>query len=369
MKIGIITYHYGLNCGAILQAYALQTQIERLGHDVEFIDYRPKVKRTFHDYVAKSPLTMIKKWIDIYNIYKYNRIDTFGKVNKRSKKKYLTINELRSSPPRFDVYITGSDQLWNFGASAKEIPYAFLLDFGSDKTKRISFAVSLGQGFIPDILIESFKARLLKFNAISVRETSGCDVVQSILDDTITVKHIQDPTILLNAIDYMKIAEPVEINDHLVVSYILSELNNDQISIIKSYCFDQKLDWINLRNPGSCMHIKNVMNKIVNPYQWLSYVKKSKFMICGSFHAVIFSLIFHKPFIVMVPELITNQGGNQRINSILCSLGLLDRYVSKYSVLNINDLFNKPIEWDFVDQWFSEQKKNSIDFLKENLVL
>ena len=71
MKIGIITFHNALNAGAVLQAYALQTILTQLGHQVEFINYSPVRKYKFRDFVAKSPFTMLKKWKNIFNGKRY----------------------------------------------------------------------------------------------------------------------------------------------------------------------------------------------------------------------------------------------------------------------------------------------------------
>lgn len=366
MKVGIVTLHYGLNCGAILQAYALQKQIERLGYDSEFIDYRPKFTKPFRGYLAKNPTVMFNKWKDAYNELKYHWEDSFGKINRRGKVRYFSIQELRSSPPKYGIYVVGSDQLWNI-AGNKSLPDAYLLDFGSKDVKRISFATSLGQGVIPDFLKQSFTNKLLNFNAISVRESNGRDVVQSLVQGSIEVKHIQDPTLMLSAEDYNKISAPIEPITNTLVSYILPQLNKEQIESLQKYVEYEKLDWINLRNPSSCMRIRYASNIIVTPELWLSYLRDSQIMVCGSFHAVMFSLIFHKPFIVVQAESVIKSGGNQRINSLLAPLELLDRCIDNLTFENIKEAINSPIDWKFVDRCMAQHKEESINFLKDNL--
>ena len=124
---------------------------------------------------------------------------------------------------------------------------------------------------------------------------------------------------------------------------------------------------INLRNPDTCIRLPNAKNKIVTPYEWLSYIKQAEFVICGSFHAVVFSLLFHKPFIVLQPSYIEKAGGNQRIYSLLNPLKLTDRCFSEFNYNAINSLLSTNINWQDVDKELKLQKEKSKHFLLEIL--
>ena len=84
MKIGILTLHYAINQGAVLQAYALQEAVRKLGHDVEFIDYRPRYPVKLRDFITKSPVTAYEKTLNtIIGFWWQEVLDCFGKINKR----------------------------------------------------------------------------------------------------------------------------------------------------------------------------------------------------------------------------------------------------------------------------------------------
>jgi hypothetical protein len=357
MKIGIITFHYALNAGAILQAYALQTILLRLGHEVEFIDYRPQKKYTFRHFIAKSPHTMWNKWIDILNGIKYRHKNIFKKVLRCSEIRYYSEIELLEYPPLYDLYIAGSDQIWNV---LRYVEKCYFLHFVPKGCRKIAFAASLGQCKVPKHLHDEIKQLLSNFELISIREKKGVKFIQSLLTEKI-IYHIQDPTCMLVGQDYFHIAEfPTE--NSYIASYMLAELDKSQYKIIETIKQNLNKPLINLRNPDTCIRLSKAKNKIVTPYQWLGYVINSDFMICSSFHAVMFSLIFHKPFIVIQPESTMKQGGNARINSLLEPIELIELCI--FEEKNISTILQKSIDWHFVDIYLQDSAKNSFNFLE-----
>ena len=168
MKIATITCHNVYNYGASLQAYALQRYLSQEGHDVEIIDYKPYYLNSRYNWrhiPAESRLYPYKDYVGtqcIYFLLKNRKIyKTIGRKRKFDdfRQKFLTLTdntytsaeELRATPPQADLYIAGSDQIWNTACeNGKDA--AFYLDFGSDDTRRISYAASIGdrsriQGF------------------------------------------------------------------------------------------------------------------------------------------------------------------------------------------------------------------------------
>lgn len=108
-------------------------------------------------------------------------------------------------------------------------------------------------------------------------------------------------------------------------------------------------------------------NKIVTPYQWLYFIKHSDFVICSSFHAVVFSLIFHKPFIALVPPNCKDKGGNMRINTLLKNMGLFNRIVEYFDQKRTQEILKESINWDDVDMKIHQLRNLSIEFLNDNL--
>lgn len=365
MKIGIITFHNALNAGAILQAYALQTFLTQLGHTVEFIDYAPSRKYTLRNYIAKSPIAMLKKWLNIYHGKKYMKYGNYNKILTLSPNTYKNYEELKKCPPEYDIYIAGSDQIWNFYTSLSP---AYMLDFVPLGKKKISYAASMGQCRIDKSLYEDFKTKLKSFNAISLREKNGVDFVNTLFKGEKLAHQTLDPTLLIDTNYYYKIIDNVKVKpEHYICTYILAKLDKENSEIINSIKSRLKLNIINVRNPDTCIWLTHAQNTIVTPYKWLYFIKNSDFVICCSFHAVVFSLIFHKPFIAIIPPIEKNKGGNMRINSLLNEFELTNRIISHYDHKLIEKTIMNNIDWNFVDNKIKILRKSSIDFLLEQL--
>jgi hypothetical protein len=356
MKIGIITTHHALNCGAVLQAYASQFFLTNLGHQVEFIDYEEPYKRPLRNYISKSLIKTFHNWQDLYNGYKYKRRGEFNEILNIGPIHYTDINELKKNPPKYDLYYAGSDQIWTV-ASRKKVVRPNYLDFGDDTVKRISYAASLGQGIVPEFMKDEIKGLLLKFNHISVRETSGVKVIQNIIGDYKKVHHVVDPTLLLTAKDYQSIVEKVNTMDNFIVCYSLAAYKDEHIKMLTYIQEKTGLPIKNLRNPDNCIRLKKAQNIIVTPYTWLGYIKKCNLVICTSFHAVVFSLIFHKPFVVVSPYV------NKRIMSLLSLVELEDRFIEHFNEQKIDLLLKQKIDWKDVDNKLAKNRESSIDYL------
>jgi hypothetical protein len=357
-----MTFHDALNSGAVLQAYALQSTLEKMGHNVEFIDFRPVEKRTIKSFFAFGLIKTLYKWESIFNAYKYSYQRKYWKVLKVANKRYYNISEIKSFPPDYDVYIAGSDQIWNVGTK-NDIDEQFYLNFGSEKTRRIAYAASFGQCDIPEYLNDKIKTAILKFDAVSVRESNGVEYLKRLVGNEKEIFHLCDPTLLLSYTDYKKIFELYSKTNSkpYIASYILSELSAEKLKLINSIKILTRKKLINLRNPDTCIRLKNANNTIVNPYQWLSYIYNSDLVICCSFHAVVFSLLFHKQFIVLTPF------NNERIESILNTVGLSGQIYRQLDNYKLENIIYSNIDWDIVDEKINIEKQKSMKFLKNNL--
>lgn len=362
--IGIITFQNALNAGAVLQAYALQTVLTQLGHRVEFINYNSTKKLSWRNYIAKSPIAMFRKWHNIYYRRKYIRQGNFNKVLNLSSIVYFSYQDLLDKAIDYDVYIVGSDQIWNFYTSLSPV---YMLDFVPANKKKIAYAASMGQCNMDKSLYLAFKNKLLNFDAISLREGNGVDFVNTLLAGEKRAFQTLDPTFLIDTKLYNGIIEKQASKGKYICSYVLSILDSEDLSIINYIKHYLELNIINIRNPDTCVWIRHTKNKIVNPYQWLSYIKNSEFVICSSFHAVVFSILFHKPFVALVPFAYKNKGGNMRINTILKDLNLLHRIIYHYDKNKLTDIMKETIDWDNIDKKIKYLRNLSIEFLKNNL--
>lgn len=362
MKIGILTFHNALNQGAVLQAYALQTYIEEKGHEVEFIDYRPERKHSLKGFLAKSLDTMAFKWFNIYNEIKYEKRNDFNKVLHVGSVRYRSFEEMRSNPPLYDLYICGSDQVWHF---PRQLNPVYLMDFLPDDAVIISYAASMGQHFPPQSEIYSLRNSLRRFKGLSLREDVSVEYVRNLFIGEKEIIQNVDPTLLIPSSNYDRIAEQVFTPKKYIATYILSAMEAEHYDVIDVARKVLNAEVLNLRNPSTCAIVKGATNKIVTPYQWLSYIKNSTAIIASSFHAVVFALIYHKPFVLLQPQILRAAGGNKRVVSLLKPLGLTHHCV--YDATDVENLLNETIDWKHVDRVISQLSENSKTYLNRFL--
>lgn len=363
MKIGIMTFHAALNCGAVLQAYALQTVLERLGNKVEFINYTPHRYKTLRQFLGRGVNVTFRKWQDLYFACRYQK--KFSLILKVAARRYQTFRELQKAPPQYDLYLAGSDQIWNPGSQNRILP-AYYLDFETSGRK-IAYAASFGQGDIIPELYPTIRALLKSFSAITVREQNGVEKLRSILGDSLAVEQMCDPTFLLQCDDYRKICGKKDsgvASESYICTYVLRPLDQVQLEQIGQLSQRLGMTLIHLKNPDTGIRFPSGKHRIVTPETWLAYMLDAGAIFCHSFHAVVFSLLFHKPFLAFIPEELERSGGNQRLNSLLVPMGLEKRCVS--SSLNISELSKilvTPIDWEAVDRQIEQMRQTGWGFL------
>jgi exopolysaccharide biosynthesis predicted pyruvyltransferase EpsI len=352
MKIGIITFHWATNYGAILQAYALQTYLKKSGHDVFIINYRPKQHKK----------TLIKCFLTPHLYLYFPRLKEFIKEQKLEKfrKKYLretilyeSLDELKTNSPELDIYICGSDQIWNpyfttMGEGNSTSTY--FLDFGSNEVIRIAYAVSFGCEDYPEKAETIAKKYIHNFNAISVRENSGIQIVTK-LGFTNAIK-LPDPTLLLSCDDYNFEIQNLLPNEKRAVVYILRKETENIKSVVSHLQNDFRIDTIDESlNPDSVE-------------SWINKIRNSSLVITNSFHGMVFSLIFHVPFIIILSNGVSS-GMNDRFYSLLSILNLEHRISITYDIERLNVLLNEEIDWQEIDLKIKEQRSEATIFFEK----
>lgn len=373
MKIGVLTLPLHNNFGGILQAYALQRILEKLGHNAILID-KPR-------YVSLGP------WYKKYPIYIKRGIEKhlFGKdiivrvdveQNRVSKaiakytepfiekyiKRVYTKDFSNIGDTDFDAFIVGSDQIWRPQYFFTKIENAFL-GFAKDwDVRRIAYAASFGteEWEYTEEQTNNCAALLKKFNAVSVREASAV----RLCNDNFGVKaeHILDPTMLLGKEDYIKLFKDYNAaqSDGNLFCYILDE-GEEKKNIIECVEKEKGLKpfYVNSRYEDPNAPLEERIQQPVE--KWLRAFYDAEFVITDSFHACVFSIIFNKPFIVYG----NRKRGLARFNSLLSIFGLEERIVStKEEALKA---LTAPIDWNKVNLIHEHRKEQSISFLIENL--
>lgn len=314
MKASVITLHTVDNYGSAMQTYATKKVLDKFGYTVEFIDYWRK--DNLPEYRAKQLLQsrILQKFKFLWGINKYSqRVATLTlslilKNRKSVMQKFLekhiqltdcrynSYDELKKNPPLADIYITGSDQVWN-KIWNQGIDKAYFLDFAPAGKPRISFAASIGRNHLDeDEILETMKL-LKKYDAISVREQSAVDLLSSMgIPSTL----ILDPTLMLKAEEWKKIAVKVEFDRPYLLIYQLNP--NPQMDIYAKK-IAQKKGWDVVRigfgtadkkKSGICIMLPSVE-------KFLGLFFGASCVLTDSFHATAFSLNLGIDFISVMP--------------------------------------------------------------------
>lgn len=363
-KIGIITFHKAHNYGAMLQAYALQETLKKMNNEAYIIDYRDddvlynyylfKVKIKGEN--AKKVLKKILKNI-IFFSRRYKRYINFEKFVKKYfnlSKKYKSEAKLKKNYPLYDVYITGSDQVWNTNIT-KGLKDSYTLNFGADTTKRISYAASIGNNFIDENYKEAYIEKIGKLDKISVREESAKKALEPIINKEIDV--VLDPTMLLTQEDWnQKIKSEKDEKEEYILSYVVED--NIEYQKIVNYLSEKTgLKVVHFEQNDN--KYKNVLRNAneVGPLEFVNLIKGAKYVVATSFHATVFSILLKKKFFI-VPHVKTGT----RVTNILEKLNITDR---AYETLEEFKKIDYDFETDYntVDKILEEERKKSLEFL------
>lgn len=370
MRIGILTLKPSVNLGCILQAYALQTVLERMGHEVVVVVMPYKLstwrkplcyaKRMFSKYILmhKSQRVFVEKHNEAMNIVLMKHTGKF--INK-----YLHLlpidkpSQLKAE--NFDAFVVGSDQIWRPGYFPK-IEIAFLSFARRWTIKRLSYAASFGTDKWEYTALQTRNCSKLvqQFDAVSVREDSGVELCKRYFK--VNATHVLDPTLLLNIQDYKTIFKQNEtsLNVKNLFVYILDE--TPQKSEIINRVAKEKVLHPFIANAKIQDINAPIKERIQLPVEhWLRGYYDAGFVVCDSFHGAVFSIIFNKPFIVIPNQ----ERGNARFYSLLKNFGLQDR------MLKDNDLsaiLSQDIDWEKVNDRWEILRTESFKFLKGELL-
>lgn len=305
MKVGIITFHASHNYGSMLQAYALQQTVLALGHECEIINFRTaKQKKIFRPFLLKNGWRGLAKAL----IYPNLAINDLKKHHNFEKfiQNYMSLSplchnheELERIATSYDFFISGSDQIWNTGCWDFET--AYFLDFVSNRRK-IAYAPSMGPyAFydIPSSTHESIKEKICDYNYISAREPDTAKMIKNIsgLDASVVI----DPTFLLSTKHWSKIAgeKPLINSDYILLYTPWFEKHRNLYTEAARIAKKKNIKIICTLSDGyrECHKFpKFEYFTAVGPIEFLNLIKHARGVLCGSFHAVVFSIIFAKPF-------------------------------------------------------------------------
>jgi hypothetical protein len=380
-KVAILTQPLHDNYGGLLQAYALKTTIRSLGFNPIIVNRQAgkinpvrgilsrlkrlilnrKVNRNSKQILTEYQKLLISEKTAGFRSYYIPELTSLINTQRGIKK---LLNE------GIDAYVVGSDQCWRPRYSPCISNY--FLDFAkrADNVKRISYAASFGveKWEFTEKQTKECKSLLAMFDAVSVREDDGVDLVRKYLGRSDAL-HVIDPTMLLYRDSYRRLTEEGQVknSDGNLKVYILdrSAQSENFVQVVS--------DHLNLK-PFEVMPKKRLAEEEVTdenveffkypcPSQWLKGFQDAEFIITDSFHGTVFSILNNKPFIALGNEM----RGMSRFKSLLRMFGLQDRLVLSPSLDRTKSLIDQDIDWLKVNAILDCERAKALHYLKENL--
>lgn len=363
MKIDIVTLHRAQNYGSVLQAFALQKQIEKLGHQAYILDYYPErytnkglLKRLKNKSSRfNNPLVLLIAKLLIYPSYlkKGIQFNKFMHYLNLEKPSFATNEEGMGRFTDADAYCAGSDQIWNSHWN-EGIEKVLFLDFVPKGKLCLSYAASIGLSNIPANEIDETKLLLDKFEFLSLREDKGVELVRE-LGRTDAVQCL-DPTLLMSKEEWGLYADDSYKGKEYVLTYNLHhdpEIDKCAKAIASKYHLQIRnisYNWHDIVRHGHLDWCPTVEG-------FLGLIKNAKYVVADSFHATAFSIIFEKPFVVITPEV-----ASSRLSSLLKMLELDDYNINKFTSIKV---IEQPIDYIRVKSIIATEQRESISFLNK----
>lgn len=380
MKIGIITFQLAWNCGAVLQCYALQEYLNSLGHEAIVINYRPQYKEyRYQKYgnpfvnAAKElqtggPKRAAKKFVRTILNYRegseylrqWNGFKYFCEKYLSLTKEYDSVEALRSDPPDCDLYISGSDQLWNPKLTNGKLDEAYFLNFGNENVRRITYAISACELNIDQYGCQ-LKELCRRLDVLSLREAEGKDKLEILTEKEINI--CPDPTFLVNTDVFKRIiADKQKPDKDYIVVYVLEDSSGDssrlflQVGKLKEHYQKEVLVITGPRNwPYPVTQIRGIC-----PEEFLYYINNAFCVVSNSFHATVFSVLFQKQFVTM-----GFRNRSTRMLELLNNVGLQNRYYD--DTKDIIAIMEEKIEYSKIEKKIEVLRNQGTRYLETAL--
>lgn len=364
-KVSIITILDNSNIGTYLQAYALARVFLNEEADVEYVYYERRSRSLLGEakerfaaegHFARKIVSVI--YGIIVSSVARRKCMRFLTQYVDVTRKYKCIEEIKADRPFAELYLTGSDQVWNFEHN-RGLDAAYFLDYAPENSLRFSYAASIGMEHIPEEFAARVTDLLGKYSSLTVRETSakvllkglGFNDVRVVLDPTLLLPRSAWESLVLDDAQLPKkrylLVYSVESSQRMIVSSIAREIGEKRGLII---CYVTSR-WFSLGIPADKKFYFS------SPQMYLKLFKNADFVVVSSFHGTVFSLNFSVPFVSVVPARF-----NSRISSLLTMLGLEERMVRNLEQASL--LANSSIDFSAVNKKLDEEREKSLGFIR-----
>lgn len=366
MKVGIISKYYkNYNYGGLLQAYALVEILKKIGLDAQQISFLPNERKKYGNnryvvLVLKFAIKSIFLHCKCLRLRSFNKkmIEFMNDIPHSIVVNSENIDKLNSC---YDVFIAGSDQIWNPAFSYDE----YFLDFVDKSKKKISYAASIGVSDCNEDELLYLKKRINNIDCVSVREYEGKRILDYILPNK-KIYWVLDPTFLLNKSDWdtLDVFESMNLPEKYAVVYLMGNNIENKLlveSIIKSLNIDMIVIPFTM---SDFIKNKNVRYDL-GPKEFVTLIKHAEVVFTDSFHATSFSIINNKNFYCLSRSNSNKEKSmNSRIDSLFQMFAIESRWISSF---NDYKLISTDIDYTLVEKKIEESRKSSIEFLKEAL--
>ncbi len=359
--VGILTFHRAVNYGAVLQTYALQGALNDLKIENEVLDYRcPFIEAHYNPKPSVSPIHVkhFFKEVTQMPIKKRAResFDLFLSKNIKMSEK-LEKNGLCSVAEKYDVIITGSDQVWNMAVTGEDTVYA--LDFAKKNVRKVSYAASLG----PAEMKAEYKAKLTpclkQYDSISVREPAAKAFVEEISEKNVKVD--VDPTILLPTEKWESLADKSNLAYKNFIFVYTMQPSDILYNLAQNLAKKEELQIYSLSMVDNSRKLGTDMRGAkIEDFLWM--IKHARYVVTNSFHGLLFALRFHKQLYWAFQQ--GKHMSNPRFDMLIEQYGIDCRCCSKE--LGVEQCTE--LDYNHIDSIMSHQRNESLQNLRLSIV-
>lgn len=373
-SVGIITMHRPDNYGSYLQTFATYKFISDMGYDVRVIDYAYPTeyhksiisskeqicKKTKPSFVHRKITGLFRRILHIDLQEHLEKMQNFYRRNVRFTKRYNSGEELSNDPPNFDIYVTGSDQVWNPEYTGTDT--SFLLSWAPKEKKRIAFSASFAIKQLPECVKDIYASNLKQYQSIGIREQS--DILKEL--GGIKGELVLDPTFLYNKAQWIKITGNTPlINRKYILCYLLTYKYNPfpyAYKVIKKLQSTTGFGVVIIDgDPADTLRGWRVVGNL-GPEDFVCLFANASYIITSSFHGTAFAINFEKPFFTIVDNCPKSNDNRQ--------LSLVNEFEIPETNILVNNINIKNMEVNFNIGWHERLESlrlKSKNFLKEAL--
>ena len=383
-KVGLVCNYYMLNYGSLLQCYATVKAINDMGYNIEAIQFeniptkkakkqlvlRLKIKQLFKPSAIFKKLERIKNTnynseYDELRKKRKEKFDKFVNENIPLSRKYNSLEEVSEYCREYDVLTLGSDQL----LCPKDIIMGYhSMEFAPDDVKKISYAASFGLSKLPKLVKKKAARDLKRFDCFAAREIAGEKIYEELTGKSAPV--VVDPTLLLSREKWLEVAgeRPLVDGDYIFCYFIGdNEKHREMANIIKE---KTGLKIATIRHIDDYISADEGFGDVcindAGPVEFTNMILNAKYVLADSFHSTIFSIMYHKKFLVFNRFAEGSSGStNSRIDSLLEMLSLQSRRTDDKE--KVADYLLNDIEYEKVDETLEKWIEDSKAYLRESL--